>query len=746
MKKERLSDSAVEKLSLPRTIHMVPLNTINGFDVRPGLYEINGATAIPGGVNFTVYSHGATSIELLLFERDAQEPYAVLPFPQHYRIGNVYSMIVFKLDIESFEYAYRVDGPYEPEKGKIFDRHKYLLDPYARAVTGQSRWGDSSPRGQHYKARVVKDDFDWGDTRQPLIPTEDLLIYELHVRGFTRDHSSGVAYPGTFAGLMEKLPYLESLGVNAIELMPIFEFDEMQDYREVGGEKLYNYWGYNTVSFFSPNTSYAASTEYNREGNELKNLIRACHRRRIEVYLDVVFNHTAEGNEQGPFFSFKGFDNNIYYLLTPEGKYYNFSGCGNTLNCNHPMVHQMIMDCLRYWVTAYRIDGFRFDLASILGRNEDGSPMNKPPLRVLHTSDWHIGRTLYGRKRYESFAAFLLWLGETIREERVDVLVVAGDVFDTSAPSNRSQELYYRFLCRIREHCRHVVIVAGNHDSPSFLAAPKELLRALNVHVIGAMSDDPAEETLVLRGRDGEPELIVCAVPYLRDRDIRTSEAGESLEDKEAKLLEGIRRHYAAVCALAASERSRPDLPLLATGHLFAAGGLTQEGDGVRQLYVGSLARVGADCFPDCIDYLALGHLHIPQKLGGSETRRYSGSPLPMNFGERTGKSLPRGFYGPESRRALPARALLSGSGARRRRLGTHRKPPQGARRGRCEAVARNRLYGRGGDERSARPAGKTRGRHRDGAYPRQERPAHRTRPAPRGRGFTGRARRARSF
>ena len=265
--------------------------------------------------------------------------------------------------------------------------------------------------------------------------------------------------------------------------------------------------------------------------------------------------------------------------------------------------------------------------------------MNKPPLRVLHTSDWHIGRTLYGRKRYESFAAFLLWLGETIREERVDVLVVAGDVFDTSAPSNRSQELYYRFLCRIREHCRHVVIVAGNHDSPSFLAAPKELLRALNVHVIGAMSDDPAEETLVLRGRDGEPELIVCAVPYLRDRDIRTSEAGESLEDKEAKLLEGIRRHYAAVCALAASERSRPDLPLLATGHLFAAGGLTQEGDGVRQLYVGSLARVGADCFPDCIDYLALGHLHIPQKLGGSETRRYSGSPLPMNFGERTGKS-----------------------------------------------------------------------------------------------------------
>ena len=216
-----------EKISLPRTIHMVPLDYIDGFAVRPGFYEINGATAIPGGVNFTVYSHGASSIELLLFHREAQEPFAVLPFPRHYRIGNVYSMIVFKLNIEEFEYAYRVSGPYEPDKGLIFDRSKYLLDPYARAVTGQSRWGDTTPRGQHYKARVVKDDFDWGDSRQPLIPMEDLVIYELHVRGFTRDASSGVEYPGTFAGLMEKMPYLESLGVNAIELMPIFEFDEM---------------------------------------------------------------------------------------------------------------------------------------------------------------------------------------------------------------------------------------------------------------------------------------------------------------------------------------------------------------------------------------------------------------------------------------------------------------------------------------------------------------------------------------
>jgi len=371
---------SVTQLVMPRTVHLIPLDNIDGFDVRPGFYEINGATAIPGGVNFTVYSHGATSIELLLFKRQAQEPFAVLPFPKHYRIGNVYSMIVFQLDIEEFEYAYRVDGPYEPEKGLIFDHTKYLLDPYAKAVTGQSRWGDTSPRGQHYKARVVRDDFDWGSMGRPLIPMEDIIIYELHVRGFTKDLSSGVKYPGTFSGLMQKISYIKSLGVNAVELMPIFEFDEMQDYRVHDGRELCNYWGYSTVSFFSPNTSYASAAEYNREGTELKELIQDFKSHGIEVYLDVVFNHTAEGDEWGPYFSFKGLDNNIYYMLTPDGKYYNFSGCGNTVNCNHPVVRQMILDCLRYWVTTYRVDGFRFDLASILSRDEDSSPMSEPPL------------------------------------------------------------------------------------------------------------------------------------------------------------------------------------------------------------------------------------------------------------------------------------------------------------------------------------------------------------------------------
>ena len=374
-----------------KKFHLVPLDEIAGFDVRPGFYEINGATAIPGGVNFTVHSNNATAVELLLFHRTESEPYAVLPFPEHYRIGNVYSMVVFGLDIEEFEYAYRVDGPYDQKKGLIFDKSQTLLDPYARAVTGQSVWGAVNDCS-HYKARVVKSDFDWGDFKKPLIPMEDLVIYELHVRGFTNDKSSGVNNPGTFDGIREKIPYLKELGINAVELMPIFEFDETKDRREVNGNILLDYWGYNPVSFFAPNTSYCSRIEYNREGNELKELIKELNSNGIEVILDVVFNHTAEGNEYGPYISFKGFDNNIYYILTPDGYYYNFSGCGNTLNCNHPIVQQMILECLRYWVTEYRVDGFRFDLATILGRNEDGSPMSKPPLLQSLAFDPILGR------------------------------------------------------------------------------------------------------------------------------------------------------------------------------------------------------------------------------------------------------------------------------------------------------------------------------------------------------------------
>lgn len=380
--------AAISNLS---EIHMEPYDVIEGFGVRPGMYELNGATAIPTGVNFTISSNQAYSCELLLFKRESNKPFAVLPIPESYRIGNVWSMIVFDIDIEDFEYAYRFDGPFDEKKGLIFDKNKVILDPYAKAVTGQSVWGAHNPG--MYKARVVKNNFDWGRLTRKHKNMEDLVIYEMHVRGFTKDRSSDTGdKAGTFAGIMEKIPYLKDLGVNALELMPIFEFDETLDHRDFYGRELVDYWGYNTVSFFAPNTSYTSALEYNREGTELKELIKMCHENDIDVFLDVVFNHTAEGNEQGPVFSFKGIDNNIYYLLTPDGHYYNFSGCGNTLNCNHPIVQNFILDCLRYWVTTYHIDGFRFDLASILGRNEDGSPMSKPPLLQSLAYDPILGK------------------------------------------------------------------------------------------------------------------------------------------------------------------------------------------------------------------------------------------------------------------------------------------------------------------------------------------------------------------
>ena len=364
---------------------LMPTAEIEGFLVRPGLFDVHGAMMLPVGVNFTVHTHYGTSCTLLLFHRNAHSPYARLPFPEAYKIGDVYSMIVFGLDIEEFEYAYQIDGPYEPENGLTFNRNAILLDPYARSVAGQRLWG--SVKSGSYHARVIRDVFDWGDMPQSSRTMSDLVIYELHVRGFTYHPSSGVTHRGTFAGLMEKIPYLKELGINAVELMPIFEFDETMNARNVDGKKLLDYWGYNTVGFFAPNTSYISRDEYNQEGTELKLLIKALHDNGIEVILDVVFNHTAEGNEKGPTFCFKGFDNKVYYMLTPNGNYYNFSGCGNTLNCNHPIVRLLILECLRYWAVSSRIDGFRFDLASILGRHEDGSPLNNPPLLELLASD-----------------------------------------------------------------------------------------------------------------------------------------------------------------------------------------------------------------------------------------------------------------------------------------------------------------------------------------------------------------------
>lgn len=373
---------------------LLPLDVVEGFKIRPGFFRMYGACVASNGVSFTINSHGATRCTLLLFKPQAPKPYARIPFPDSYRIGDTYSMLVYDIKPDEFEYAFSFDGPYEPAKGLLFNEENVLLDPYSRAVTGQRKWGEKPEGGKdfEYRARVVKSSFDWGNIKQLEQPFEDLVIYETHVRGYTKDKSSGVSAPGTFAGLKDKIPYLKDLGINAVELMPIFEFDEMESARVVDGVQLYNYWGYNTVSFFAPNTSYAFNEEHNHEGDELKSLIKALKENGIEVIFDVVFNHTAEGNEMGPCFSFKGIDNNVYYMLTPDAHYYNFSGCGNVMNCNHPVVRNFIIDCLRHWAIEYRVDGFRFDLASILGRDQNGAPMANPPILESLAFDPVLGK------------------------------------------------------------------------------------------------------------------------------------------------------------------------------------------------------------------------------------------------------------------------------------------------------------------------------------------------------------------
>ena len=262
-------------------------------------------------------------------------------------------------------------------------------------------------------------------------------------------------------------------------------------------------------------------------------------------------------------------------------------------------------------------------------------------LTLLHTSDWHLGRRLYGKPRYDEFKQFLDWQLQTLREQKVDVLLIAGDIFDTTAPSNQAQNLYYDFLSQVcHTDCRHVIIVAGNHDSASFLEAPKQLLKAFNIHIIGSMTDTPTDEVITLSDKSEQPELIVMAVPYLRDRDVRTVGHGERLEDKERKLTQGIKAHYAQIADIAIAQQAqlhakyKRTIPIVATGHLFTVGGQTMEGDGVRDLYVGSLGSIGAEIFHPHIDYVALGHLHIPQAVGGQPHIRYAGSPIAMGFGE----------------------------------------------------------------------------------------------------------------
>jgi len=377
-------------------INQSPTKRIGDLEYGPGHVLPLGATLMFDGVNFSVFSKEATSCTLVLYHHGQKVPFQEIPFPDSFRIGHVYSMMVYGLNIETIEYGYRFDGPYDPKKGLRFDKNRVLLDPFARSISGRSVWGIEPDYTNpfQYRGQIIREDYDWlGDKPLEMHPS-DLVIYELHLRSFTQHPASEVRHRGTYAGLIEKIPYLKALGVNCVELMPIFEFDEFENSREVNGRRLVNYWGYSTVGFLAPKAGYAASARFGMEADELRHMIRTLHQNGIQVILDVVFNHTAEGGEGGPSISFKGIDNRTYYLLTPDGGYINYSGCGNTMNCNNPVVRNLMLGCLIYWVAAFHVDGFRFDLASILSRDEKGVPMMNPPLLESIAGDEVLGKTL----------------------------------------------------------------------------------------------------------------------------------------------------------------------------------------------------------------------------------------------------------------------------------------------------------------------------------------------------------------
>lgn len=396
-----------------------PTHEYSGYKVRIGFPYPFGATSVPDGLNFSIFSSNASFCKLVLFRKGEEKPFLEIPFRGvfkylesnenvwvDFRIGHVYTMTVFDLNKENLEYGYYMNREGDNAKSgnpglHRYDINKILLDPYAKGIGGRDVWKTKTYKNSSYplRARCIYDDFDWESDRLE-IPMNELVIYEMHVRGFTKHKSSKVKYPGTYAAIKEKIPYLKDLGINCVELMPIFEFDEIEDYHDYWNNNpdaanLVNYWGYNPLGFFAPKSGYSCLGHFRDStmvADELKALIKSLHKNGIEIFLDVVFNHTGEAGKDGPVVSFKGIDNSVFYLLTKDGHYENFSGTGNTLNCNNPIVRMFIMDCLRYWVSEYHIDGFRFDMAAILSRGEGGYPLLNPPLLESIAYDPVLGK------------------------------------------------------------------------------------------------------------------------------------------------------------------------------------------------------------------------------------------------------------------------------------------------------------------------------------------------------------------
>jgi isoamylase len=376
---------------------LVPANGVApvpqaGFVTSRGHCMPLGATPCPDGVNFAVFSRHARGLHLVLFKEGREEPIAEIPLDATVnRTGDVWHILVHDLTPDIL-YGYRVQGPFDHRAGHRFDPRAIVLDPHALAISGGTRWGQPDvPHGQTSgrltrRGRIVFEEFDWEDDVPPRTPLSQTVLYEMHVRGYTRHGSAGVAQPGTYLGMCEKIPHIKALGVTAVQLMPMLEFDELdQTHRNPQtGELLKNYWGYSPLSFFAPKASFASDAA--DALGEFKEMVKAFHKADIEVILDVVYNHTCEGNERGPIVSFRGLDNAIYYMLDREGRYYNFSGCGNTVNCNHPVVRDLIIASLTYLVSELHVDGFRFDLAAILGRGTDGKVLEDPPL-IQHIAE-----------------------------------------------------------------------------------------------------------------------------------------------------------------------------------------------------------------------------------------------------------------------------------------------------------------------------------------------------------------------